>query len=59
MRKTAINTDIGSATADVQAFVKEAYKMLNGRGGGRGNMAQGSFAAKASDIERCIRNGMD
>ena len=50
---------IGSATADVQAFVKEANKMLNGRGGGRGNMAQGSFAAKASDIERCIRNGMD
>lgn len=45
---------VGSNTVDVSAFIKEANKALNGRGGGRGNMVQGSFAAKACEIERYI-----
>mgnify|MGYP005810027091 CR=1 FL=1 len=50
---------VGSRTADVQAFVKEANKALEGRGGGRGAMAQGTFASDAEAIERFIRNAMD
>lgn len=49
---------VGSNDKDVCAFIKEANKTLNGRGGGRGNMVQGSFAAKACDIERYIKDGL-
>lgn len=47
---------IGSNVKDVMAFVKEANKALNGRGGGRENMVQGSFFAKACEIESYIKN---
>ncbi len=50
---------VGSNTVDVAGFIKEANKELNGRGGGRGNIVQGSFAAKAKEIEEYIKNGMD
>lgn len=49
---------IGSRFADVVSFIKEANKALNGRGGGKGNMVQGSFMAKAEEIERYIKNGL-
>lgn len=47
---------IGSNDKDVMKFVKEANNVLNGRGGGKGNMVQGSFSAKACDIDNYIKN---
>ena len=49
---------IGSNKADVVLFIKEANNALNGKGGGKGNMVQGSFAAKADEIERYVWNGL-
>ena len=37
-------------------FIKEANKALNGRGGGKGDMVQGSFKAEKEDIEKYIRD---
>ena len=39
-------------------FIKEANKALNGRGGGRGDIMQGSFSAAAADIERYLKDGL-
>ena len=50
---------IGSNKADVVLFIKEANNALNGKGGGKGNMVQGSFAAKADEIERYVWNGLN
>lgn len=41
---------IGSNTTDLRAFAKEFNSALNGRGGGRPEMIQGSVAAKKEDI---------
>ncbi len=49
---------IGSNKGDVVLFIKEANNALNGKGGGKGNMVQGSFAAKADEIERYVWNGL-
>lgn len=49
---------IGSNKADVVLFIKEANNALNGKGGGKGNMVQGSFAAKADEIESYVWNGL-
>lgn len=49
---------IGSNKADIVSFIKEANNALNGKGGGKGNMVQGSFAAKADKIERYVWNGL-
>ncbi|MCD8036330.1 MAG: DHHA1 domain-containing protein [Clostridiales bacterium] len=47
---------IASREKDVVSFVKGANKVLNGRGGGKDNLVQGSFMASAEEIERYIRN---
>ena len=49
---------IGSTKTDMSAFIKEANKALNGRGGGRGDIMQGSFNSKAAETESYIRNGL-
>ncbi len=49
---------VGSKEHDVVSFIKEANKALNGRGGGKGNMVQGTFMSKAEEIERYIKNGL-
>ena len=41
---------IGSAHADLSSAVREYNAHLSGRGGGRGNMVQGSFAATLTEI---------
>lgn len=42
---------IGSTTIDMSAEAKKINTALNGRGGGRGNMIQGSFAASITQIK--------
>ena len=37
---------------DISPFVKQANESLNGRGGGRGNIASGSFNATKEEIEK-------
>ena len=37
---------------DISPFVKEANQSLNGRGGGRGNIASGSFMTTREEIEK-------
>lgn len=37
---------------DVMPFVKQANEALNGRGGGKGSVASGSFAATKTEIEK-------
>lgn len=49
---------VGSTKTDMSAFIKEANKALGGRGGGRGDIMQGSFSAPAEEVERYIRNGL-
>ena len=49
MRKKDINTQSAEK-------IKEANKALNGRGGGKGDMVQGSFKAAKEDIEKYIRD---
>lgn len=43
-----------SQTMDIAAFGKEFNKALNGRGGGKNPMIQGSVAAKKADIEEFL-----
>ena len=43
---------IASEANDVSEFVKAANAALSGRGGGRGNMASGSFASSRDAIEK-------
>lgn len=49
---------VGSVKTDMPKFIKEANKALNGRGGGRGDIMQGSFSAAAADIERYLKDGL-
>ncbi len=42
---------LGSNTADLQSFVKAMNQALQGRGGGRGSMVQGSVCADRASIE--------
>ena len=42
---------IVTSDGDVSGFVKEANAALSGRGGGRGEMASGTFSAKRAEIE--------
>ena len=49
---------VGSTKTDMPKFIKEANKALNGRGGGRGDIMQGSFSAAAADIERYLKDGL-
>ena len=42
---------ITSAAVEIDELVKAANQALNGRGGGRDNMARGSFAASIKEIE--------
>ena len=41
---------------DISSFVKDANAELNGRGGGKGSMAQGSFASSLEEIEKYFLN---
>jgi len=43
---------IVTSAGDVSGFVKEANAALSGRGGGRGEMASGTFSAKRDEIEK-------
>jgi alanyl-tRNA synthetase len=43
---------IKSESDDVSVFVKAANEALCGKGGGRGSMAQGSFAAKVDEVKK-------
>ncbi len=43
---------IVTAAGEVSSFVKEANAALSGRGGGRGEMASGTFSAKREEIEK-------
>ena len=47
---------IGGKNKEMMPFIKEANKALNGRGGGKGDMVQGSFKAAKEDIEKYIRD---
>ncbi|MBE5954921.1 MAG: hypothetical protein E7253_00540 [Lachnospiraceae bacterium] len=42
---------IGSRSQDVRPFAKEMNRVLNGRGGGKPEMVQGSAACKRAEIE--------
>ncbi|MPM81470.1 hypothetical protein SDC9_128523 [bioreactor metagenome] len=46
---------IGSKDKDILEFAKDANKVLNGRGGGRGDIVQGSFAADRDSIDKYIK----
>lgn len=46
---------LGSKNIDMSEFVKAANKALNGRGGGRGNVVQGSFASDRESIDKYMR----
>ena len=50
---------IAGKKLDIGAFIKEANKALNGRGGGKNGMVQGSFAAKREEIEKYLWNGLN
>ena len=39
-------------SGDITPYVKNANAALNGRGGGKGNMAQGSFGARLDEIKK-------
>ena len=41
---------MATRAGDISPAVKQANSALNGRGGGKGNMAQGSFGAKLDQI---------
>lgn len=41
---------------DISPYVKDANSALNGRGGGKGSMAQGSFGATLGEIEKYFQN---
>lgn len=43
---------MATADGDISPAVKDANSALNGRGGGKGNMAQGSFGVKLEEIEK-------
>ena len=47
---------IKSSGRDVSEFIREANASLSGRGGGRGAMAQGSFAATFDEIKKYFEN---
>lgn len=49
---------LGSKNKDMQVFVKNANVELNGRGGGKGNIVQGSFAADRDSIDRYIKENV-
>lgn len=49
---------VGSTKTDMASFIKEANKALGGRGGGRGDIMQGSFSASAEETESYIKNGL-
>lgn len=46
---------LGSKNIDMSEFVKAANKALNGRGGGRGNVVQGSFASDRESIDKYMK----
>jgi alanyl-tRNA synthetase len=43
---------MATSQGDISSWVKDANTALNGRGGGKGNMAQGSFASTLEEIEK-------
>ncbi len=45
---------VGSRSIDLRAAAKELNSALRGRGGGRPEMIQGSFAAGRAEIEACL-----
>lgn len=47
---------MATSQGDISSCVKDANAALNGRGGGKGNMAQGSFAATLEEIEKYFLN---
>lgn len=49
---------IGSQNKDMAVFIKAANKELGGRGGGRGNIAQGSFASDKAAIEGYFKDNV-
>ncbi len=46
---------LGSKNIDMLAFVKAANSALNGRGGGRGSIVQGSFASDRDSIDEYMK----
>ena len=44
----------GSSSADMRAFSKTLNGLLNGRGGGSTQMAQGTFQASEEEIKRAV-----
>lgn len=46
---------IGSDTIDLKLVAPELNKALNGKGGGNGQMIQGSVSAKKEDIEKYVK----
>lgn len=54
-----INFAISSAELDLRPICKELNKRLDGRGGGKPNMVQGSWATTRNQAEAALRELLD